>query len=678
MPPTTHQPSPPDPFQQDLNDGLAASDPEPVWIVQKYGGTSVGKQLATISNVIAPSYLATPNVRLAIVCSARSGHTKALGTTNLLLQAAKEALQVEEESDAQGSPDTQSLSNSVSSLANGNSHSHSSSAFSRNGRGLSRTGSSLLSGNQARRSEGASLSSTNLDSRLKGLSMEKGEGEGAATPPVATGYNATVDKIMNDHLEAVRLAVTKNVEARDRLESDIVEDCEKLRDFLMAAKIIEEISPRSKDIIMSIGERLSCRIVVGSLIDAGINAELVGMENIVDSAFLEELANSGAKIDAGGSRDDELLDQAFYDLLSVKMSQRLKSVKSVPVVTGYFGNVPGSLLSQVGRGYTDLCAALCAVGLKASELQIWKEVDGVFTADPRKVSTARLIPAITPEEAAELTYYGSEVIHPFTMEQAIKKAVPIRIKNVENPSGGGTVIFPPAAGSKEEGHELGGLLKQPTTPGVSSGTNTPWGSNSTFLTPSHMSGGEPLRPRKSPTAVTIKEDIWILNVHSNRKTISHGFFAKIFSTLDKYGVIVDLISTSEVHVSMALHSSQSGLMKLRTLEKLKVELGHLGQVSILKEMTILSLVGTQMRNMVGVSGKMFTTLAEGNINIEMISQGANEINISCVIAKRSALKALNLIHYSVSNKVRGVSCFSFQPMLITMIFISFVCVSLPF
>lgn len=84
---------------------------------------------------------------------------------------------------------------------------------------------------------------------------------------------------------------------------------------------------------------------------------------------------------------------------------------------GFFGPVPGSLLRQIGRGYTDLTSALLAVGLQAFELQIWKEVDGIFTADPRKVPTARLIPTISPDEAAELTYYGSEVIHPFTMEQ---------------------------------------------------------------------------------------------------------------------------------------------------------------------------------------------------------------------------------------------------------------------
>jgi len=120
----------------------------------------------------------------------------------------------------------------------------------------------------------------------------------------------------------------------------------------------------------------------------------------------------------GEINPEKALPQDFYDSLAVALGERLKECGNrVPVVTGFFGPVPGSLLRQVGRGYTDLCSALLAVGLEASELQIWKEVDGIFTADPRKVPTARLISVITPDEAAELTYYGSEVVHPFTMEQ---------------------------------------------------------------------------------------------------------------------------------------------------------------------------------------------------------------------------------------------------------------------
>lgn len=121
--------------------------------------------------------------------------------------------------------------------------------------------------------------------------------------------------------------------------------------------------------------------------------------------------------------------------MATAVAQRIRECESrVPVITGlclpcmaptylnflrpgFFGPVPGSLLSQIGRGYTDLLSALLAAGLNASELQIWKEVDGIFTADPRKVPTARLVPIISPDEAAELTYYGSEVVHPFTMEQ---------------------------------------------------------------------------------------------------------------------------------------------------------------------------------------------------------------------------------------------------------------------
>ena len=127
------------------------------------------------------------------------------------------------------------------------------------------------------------------------------------------------------------------------------------------------------------------------------------------------------------------LGQEFYDTLAVAVGERIKECGNrVPVVTGafvfpalqpcvicvgFFGPVPGSLMNQIGRGYTDLLSALLAVGLEAAELQIWKEVDGIFTADPRKVPTARVISIISPDEAAELTYYGSEVVHPFTMEQ---------------------------------------------------------------------------------------------------------------------------------------------------------------------------------------------------------------------------------------------------------------------
>ena len=324
-------------------------------------------------------------------------------------------------------------------------------------------------------------------------------------------------------------------------------------------------------------------------------------------------------------------------------------------MTGYFGTVPGGLMDgEIGRGYTDLCAALVAVGLKAEELQVWKEVDGIFTADPTKVPTARLLATITPAEAAELTFYGSEVIHHLTMDQVIHASPPIRIriKNVKNPRGNGTIVLPDPV----------------LVPGQLS----------------HSRSRSSLTLRKTPkrpTAVTIKDKISVINVHSNKRSISHGFFAKVFRILDTLQLSVDLISTSEVHVSMAIHSAN---LSSEELEKAKKALEECGEVSVLNKMAILSLVGAEMKHMVGIAGRMFSTLGEHNVNIEMISQGrsprpfpypfhdlffpslspilrifplfqnsrtvlkpttgASEINISCVIEAFDARRAMNILH----------------------------------
>ncbi|KAI0263030.1 aspartate kinase [Gloeopeniophorella convolvens] len=539
-------------------------DPDTKWLVQKYGGTSVGKFASQIAENIVPSYL--DQHKLAIVCSARSGSTKALGTTNLLLRAASEALQ-------RGPP----------------------------------TSTSPI------RSGAATPLTTSLIFRSARTGSPPGTPNGVSDPPLsdAPSFSTTVDMIRSEHVTAARQCI-KGKEVLAELEAEIDRDCEGLRAFLYATQVIDEISPRSKDSIIGFGEKLGCKIMAATLRDHGIDAEYVSLENVVPPH--DDL--------------DGTLGQDFYDRVSDAFAERVRQCgPRVPVVTGFFGPVPGSLLRQVGRGYTDLAAALLAAGLGASELQIWKEVDGIFTADPRKVPTARLIPVISPEEAAELTYYGSEVVHPFTMEQVIRRAIPIRIKNVENPRGGGTVIDPEADAETES-----------LPPPVDFGAAYVDG----MLVSTGFAGGAATPRQKLPTAVTIKERIVVLNVQSNRKSVSHGFLAGIFGTLDRFGVVVDLISTSEVFVSMAIED----VLDRKLLARLVRELEKIGIVSVHHEMAILSLVGKQMRNMVGIAGRMFATLAQGNVNIEMISQGANEINISCVIDARDAVKALNLIHQS--------------------------------
>ncbi|KAG0257543.1 Aspartokinase [Mortierella polycephala] len=485
------------------------------WVVQKFGGTSIGKHINTITGTIVQSYLTTN--RVAVVCSARSSESKALGTTNRLLKAAASAM-----------------------------------------------------------------------------------------VPGSIEFIETVQDIRHDHLHTAQEHISDPVVLK-RVQGEINQDCDRLRAFLQAVQTIEEISPRSNDMIMAVGEKLACRIVAGLLEDKGVETQFISLENVIDAVF-----------------DVNNLDQNFYDYLARAFAAAIsKCGHRVPVVTGFFGPVPGSLLTSIGRGYTDLAAALIAVGLDAEELQVWKEVDGIFTADPRKVKGARLLNIITPDEASELTYYGSEVIHPFTMEQVIRAQIPIRIKNVMNPSGAGTIIFPDQPASQGSAPNSGRVLSPPLSPKVL-----------------FQNGYEIDLSRRYPTAVTIKENVWVMNVHSNRKSVSHGFFAQIFGTLDKHGIAIDLISTSEVHVSMAMDANVNEKEMSKALSLLR----SIGTVDVMKGMAILSLVGKQMKNLVGISGKMFSTMAKAGVNIEMISQGASEINISCVILESQALEAMNVIH----------------------------------
>jgi aspartate kinase len=398
-------------------------------------------------------------------------------------------------------------------------------------------------------------------------------------------YERLVHVICEDHVNAAKLQIRDEV-IRTELIKDIDGECKEIIDYRIAAERWRlEIDGRSKDRIVSFGEKLSCRFMTALLRDRGVDTEYVDLSDVIHF-----------KLSKG-------LDLVFYREMATTLREKVIACEDrVPVITGYFGTVPGGLVDgEIGRGYTDLCAALVAVGIKADELQIWKEVDGIFTADPSKVPTARLLPAITPSEAAELTFYGSEVIHHLTMDQVIHATPPIqiRIKNVKNPRGNGTIILPDAKFS----------------------------SSNQLLHKRSSSALSLRRMPKRPTAVTIKDRISVININSNKRSISHGFFAKVFSILDKRQLSVDLISTSEVHVSMAIHSAN---ISDEDLQQAKEELEECGEVSILNQMAILSLVGAEMKHMIGIAGRMFSTLGENNVNIEMISQGKSILPSSSI------------------------------------------------
>jgi aspartate kinase len=205
--------------------------------------------------------------------------------------------------------------------------------------------------------------------------------------PNSRAYISIVGAICEDHVEVARSHI-KDTDILATLCSETENECAKLVALLGAAQILDEISPKTQDTIIGTGEKLSCLFMAALLNDRGIDAEFVNLEGIITNVGRDDVKKGG-------------LNEEFYAGLASMLGERVEACGDrLPVVTGYFGVVPGSLLASIGRGYTDLCAALLAVGVDADELQVWKEVDGIFTADPRKVPTARLIPVITPEEAS--------------------------------------------------------------------------------------------------------------------------------------------------------------------------------------------------------------------------------------------------------------------------------------
>ncbi|KAF8861680.1 aspartate kinase [Acephala macrosclerotiorum] len=503
------------------------------WIVQKYGGTSLGKLLPQITENIIPSYLETNKV--AVVCSAISGTEKAKGTTSLLLKAI----------------------------------------------------------------------------------------ECAITPSRQVELNNIIDIIRDEHFKAIKALGLRSKGGHEKLfnhaEADVTKECEELKSFLTAAQTIGEVSPRSKDRVVSTGEKLSCLIVVAALRSKGVPAHLISLSNIVPPTSTTHNLNAN-----------------FFTSISSQIRILLSTLPkdAVPVITGFFGPILPSLLQTIGRGYTDLTAALTATALSATELQIWKEVDGIFTADPRKVPSARLLETVTLEEASELTFFGSEVLHPAVAEVVRRGGVRVRVLNVKFPDGKGTVIWPSVEGVVVE-HVGGGS-------GDTTRSNSPANG---FMAANGYYGAS--QSRRAPTALTSKDAIVLVNIQSSRQTKSHGFLAQVFNALDQLNAVADLITSSEQSVSLALSNVDNGDGVEAGIEKVAQALEKCGKVEVQRGMAIVSVIGHKMRNMVGIAGQIFSTLASGGVNIYLIGQGASEINISLVIKEEDALIAMDIIHTNV-------------------------------
>jgi aspartate kinase len=267
----------------------------------------------------------------------------------------------------------------------------------------------------------------------------------------------------------------------------------------------------------------------------------------------------------------------------------------VPIVTGFVGKNEAGEITTVGRNGSDLTATLVAAALDAEEVEIWSDTDGVMSADPALVSGAKNIPAMTFDEAAELAYFGSRVLHPETLIPAMKRTIPVRVLNTNRPDHPGTVI------ERVASHPVAGSA----TKGV--------------------------------TSIAYKEAQSILTVSSPRMFAQSGFLARIFDTIAKRGVVVDMVATSEISVSFSAAEAEA-------LARVAEELRSHGDCAIASGKTILAVVGHHLPARAGIGRAVLGALADVGVNVEMVSYAAGSINFSMVIDDADVDRAVRALH----------------------------------
>jgi aspartate kinase len=385
-------------------------------------------------------------------------------------------------------------------------------------------------------------------------------------------YEDRVQEIRDQHVQLASTALPEGA-ARRRLLARIEELLQELTTFYTAVHAIEELTPRTLDAIAAVGERLSCELVVAALVQEGLRAHAVDARTVVITD--ERFCGASALID----------DTAARARLHVKP---LLDTGLVPVLGGFIGATRSGVTTTLGRGGADGTAALVGAVLGAEEIQIWAEVDGMMTVDPRLGAGARVIPQVSPEEAAELAYFGAKVLHPVMILPAIEKGIPVRVLNALEPGSPGTLV----------------------------------------------SAKEDLGP-SGPCAVAYRRGITVVLLTQPRMLMAAGFLKQVFDVFERHHTPVDLIATSEVSISLTLDDVES-------LPAIKTELARLGEVRILRETAIVALVGRGFFRHPGLSRRIFDALAD--VNVIMISFAASDVNVSVVVDEADVERAVHALH----------------------------------
>ncbi|MGA3334426.1 MAG: lysine-sensitive aspartokinase 3 [Terracidiphilus sp.] len=361
--------------------------------------------------------------------------------------------------------------------------------------------------------------------------------------------------------------------ARAALIQLIDEHFDALDEVLRGLSAILELTPRISDLIVSYGERLSSCIVADAFRERGIDAAHADAREIVitDSEF-----QKAAPLDA-------VIDKRAAEILVPLVAQG-----KVPVMGGFIASNEAGVTTTLGRGGSDYTGALVGGALNAETIEIWTDVDGIMTADPRVCRDALRVKEISFEEAAELAYFGAKVLHPATILPAVRKNIPVLVLNSRNPSCEGTRIISVAPHCRS--------------------------------------------PFKS---IAVKKKLSIIDIVASRMLMSHGYMSKVFAVFDKHKCPVDMVSTSEVSVSLTVDSNAS-------LPRIADDLSALADVTYEGKKALVCMVGEDIRGQNGIAAQVFAAIR--HINVRMISQGASEINMSFMIEEDDADEAVRSLH----------------------------------
>lgn len=394
-------------------------------------------------------------------------------------------------------------------------------------------------------------------------------------------YKNQVQDLEARHLEAVRELI--GIQRQSSIIAQVKFTFNELEDVLHGVFLVKERTPRTLDYIMSFGERLSAYIIAEAMKEQAMEAEFLDARKIIRTNH--QFGNARIEF------------ETTYKFIAEYFTNH----PNLQVITGFIGSSASGETTTIGRSGSDYTAAIVAGALKATSLEIWTDVDGMMTADPRKVKKAFTVKEMTYEEAMELSHFGAKVIFPATMQPAMINRIPIRIKNTFNPTFQGTLIS-----EKSNGKNL--IIK-----GISS-----------------------------------MDKISLLSVQGSGLMGVVGVSMRLFGTLAKENISVILISqaSSEHSICFAIEGSRTNDAKSAIEKEFLYEVRNreMDEVKVEENLAIVAIVGENMIHNPGTSGRMFSALGKSGININAIAQGSSELNISAVVHEQDIGKALNVLH----------------------------------